>query len=261
MNLGPCLLRSNYEHEPPRTWSRLRQEIGCVSYDACLAQPTYQLDKSFKRYAHIPQKRENCSYNVYREYQEFKDKAKSNTENCFGSFDGTDLRPLLAWYSQKQYLFSSNNKNLLKPPTFICRRFVLRTVLANLFCDSEPWKLLVVRIKGQFYSAMANKARRHVENITEEQYSGYKFEDLFTSEQPNNTRFEEKTPLKNPQRQFHRVQYWRFGDLNLLYSNEIDEEITEDMIPKAGASKQVRRVLLLYSISQCSLFRTTIPSK
>ncbi|CAF0868442.1 unnamed protein product [Adineta ricciae] len=232
IKLGPCLFRSDYEREPPKTWSRLRREIGYISYDASLAQPTYHLDKSFKRYVHIPKQRTQCSYNVYRGYQEFKEKARLNPENYFRPHDGTDLRPLLSWYSQKQHLFSKTNSTLLKPPTFICRRLVLRTILANLYCDSDPWKLLVVRIKGQFYLAIANKAKRHVENMTEDEYSGYKFEQLFTTQQPNTTRFEEQIPLDKPQEQFHTVQYWRFGEFNILYSNEIDGEIHQDMIPK-----------------------------
>ncbi|CAF1259763.1 unnamed protein product [Adineta ricciae] len=232
IKLGPCLFRSDYEREPPKTWSRLRREIGYISYDASLAQPTYHLDKSFKRYVHIPKQRTQCSYNVYRGYEEFKEKARLNPENYFRPHDGTDLRPLLSWYSQKQHLFSKTNSTLLKPPTFICRRLVLRTILANLYCDSDPWKLLVVRIKGQFYLAIANKATRHVENMTEDEYSGYKFEQLFTTQQPNTTRFEEQIPLDKPQEQFHTVQYWRFGEFNILYSNEIDGEIHQDMIPK-----------------------------
>ncbi|CAF1048697.1 unnamed protein product [Adineta steineri] len=231
-NLGPCLFRLDYEREPPKTWSRLRREIGYISYDASLHQPTYYLDKSFKRYVHIPKKRDQCSYNVYRGYEEFKEHARLNPENYFRPHDGTDLRPLLHWYTQKQHLFSSTKPNMLKPPTFICRRLVLRTILANLYCDSEPWKLLVVRIKGQFHLALANKATRHVENMTEDEYSGYKFEELFTTKQPNSTRFQEEIPIKKPQEQFHNVHYWQFGEFNILYSNEIDGEITNDMIPK-----------------------------
>ncbi|UJR38564.1 hypothetical protein I4U23_031230 [Adineta vaga] len=239
VNLGPCLFRSDYEREPPKTWSRLRREIGYISYDASLAQPIYHFDKSFKRYVHIPKERTQCSYNVYRGYEEFKEKARLNPENYFRSHDGTDLRPLISWYSQKQYLFSTTNSQLLKPPTFICRRLVLRTILANLYCDSEPWKLLVVRIKGQFYLAIANKATKHVESMTEDEYSGYKFEQLFTTEQPNTTRMQEQIPIEKPQEQFHTVQYWKFGELNILYSNEIDGEINQDMIPKTDTNKQV----------------------
>jgi hypothetical protein len=226
--MGPCLYRSDYERQPPKTWSRLRREIGYISYDASLAQPIYHLDKSFKRFVHIPTKRDKCSYDVYRGYSEFIDKVRFNSENYFRPFDATDLRPLLHWYSDKQNLFSSNNKNMLKPPTFICRRLVLRTILANLYCDSDPWKLLVVRIKGQFYLSLANRQTKRVEDMTQDEYSGYKFEDLFTTDQPNTTRFQEKIPLEKPQQQFHTVQYWQFVEFNILYSNEIDGEIKDD---------------------------------
>lgn len=118
---------------------------------------------------------------------------------------------------------------MLKPPTFICRRLVLRTILANLYCDSEPWKLLVIRMKGQFYLALANQKTKSVEDMTEDEYGGYKFEDLFTTDQPNTTRFQENIPLENPQKQFHTVQYWQFGDFNLLYTNEIDGEIKNNI--------------------------------
>jgi hypothetical protein len=246
INLGPCLFRSDYERDPPKTWSRLRREIGYISYDAALSQPIYHLDKSLKRFVHIPKNRDQCSYNVYRGYEQFKEQARLNPDNYFRPFDGTDLRPLLYWYSQKQHLFSSNNQNMLKPPTFICRRLVLRTILANLYCDSEPWKLLVIRIKGQFYLAMANKATKLVENMTQDEYSGYKFEDLFTTDQPNTTRLQEHTPIKKPQQQFHTVQYWQFGEFNLLYSNEIDGEITDDMIPKAETTDLIKQVSLLF---------------
>lgn len=136
---------------------------------------------------------------------------------------------MLNWYLNKQYLFSSANPNQLKPPTFICRRLVLRTILANLYYDSEPWKLLVIRIKGQFYLALANRQTKSPEDMTIDEYSGFKFESLFTSDQPNTTRLKETIPLENPQHQFHTVQYWQFGDFNLLYSNEIDGEINENI--------------------------------
>ena len=226
-NLGPCLFRSDYERQPPPTWTRLRREIGYISYDASLAQPIYHLDKSFKRFVHIPIKREKCSYDVFKGYEQFMEKVRLNPSNYFRPHDATDLRPLLHWYSNKQNLFSSNNKSLLKPPTFICRRLVLRTILANLYCDSDPWKLLVVRIKGQFYLSLANKQTKRVEDMTKDEYSGYKFENLFTTDQPNTTRFNEQIPLEKPQQQFHNVQYWQFGQFNILYSNEIDGEIKD----------------------------------
>ncbi|CAF3597111.1 unnamed protein product [Rotaria socialis] len=232
MNQGPCLYRSDYECQPPKTWSRLRREIGYISFDGSLSQPTYYLNKSFKRFVHIPIKRDHCSSNVYNGYSQFIEKIRLNPDNYFRAFDSIDLRPLLHWYSQKQHLFSSTNKNLLEPPTFICRRLVLRTILANLYCDSDPWKLLVVRIKGQFYLALANRQTKSAEDITIDEYSGYKFEALFTSDQPNTTRLTEKIPLEKPQQQFHTVQYWQFGDFNLLYSNEIDGEIANDIQEK-----------------------------
>ncbi|CAF0871791.1 unnamed protein product [Rotaria sp. Silwood1] len=237
VNLGSCLLRSDYERQPPKTWSRLRREIGYISFDASLAQPIYKFDKSFKRFIHIPVKRDRCSYDVYRGYSEFIEKIRLNPDNYFRRFDSTDLRPLLHWYSEKQHLFSSNNPNMLKPPTFICRRLVLRTILANLYCDADPWKLLVIRIKGQFYLALANKETKSVENMSIDEYSGYKFEDLFTTNQPNTTRLEEKIPLEKPQQQFHTVQYWQFGDFNILYSNEIDGELKCDTQQKPSTTE------------------------
>jgi hypothetical protein len=126
---------------------------------------------------------------------------------------------------------------MLKPPTFICRRTVLRTILANLYCDSDPWKLLVVRIKGQFYLSLANKATKRAEDITEDEYSGYHFEQLFTTDQPNTTRFKEKIPLEKPQQQFHTVQYWQFGEFNILYSNEIDGQIVVNNQQKSETTK------------------------
>jgi hypothetical protein len=35
----------------------------------------------------------------------------------------------------------------------------------------------------------------------------------------------DKIPLENPQQQFHTVQYWQFGEFNILYCNEIDAEV------------------------------------
>ncbi|CAF3014200.1 unnamed protein product [Rotaria sp. Silwood2] len=236
-NQGPCLFRSDYERQPPKTWSRLRRDIGHISFDASLAQPIYKFDKSFKRFVHIPEKRDKCSYDVYRGYKEFIEKSQLNPDNYFRPFDALDLRPLLNWYSNKQYLFSSTNPNMLKPPTFICRRLVLRTILSNLYCDSDPWKLLVIRMKGQFYLALANKETKLVEDMTMDQYSGYKFEALFTTDQPNTSRFEEKIPLEKPQQQFHTVQYWQFGEFNILYSNEIDGEIKCDTQQKTSTTE------------------------
>lgn len=242
-NLGPCLFRSDYERTPPRTWPRLRREIGYISFDGSLANPIYYLDKSYKRYVHIPEKRDQCSYDVYQGYQEFIQHIRANPENYFRAFDSTDLRHLLYWYSQKQYLFSSINPNLLQPPKFICRRTVLRKILANLYCDSDPWKLLVCRIKGQFYMAIANKATKQLDDMTEDEYSGYHFEQLFTTQQPNTTRFEHDIPLRKPQQQFHTVQYWQFGEHNILYCNEIDGEIAPPPQTKSqneNLTKQVR---------------------
>jgi hypothetical protein len=241
MNLGPCLFRSDYEREPPKTWSSLRREIGYISYDASLDQPIYYLDKSFKRFVHIPK---TVNHNVYRGYQEFLEQIRLNPENYFRPFDSTDLRHLLYWYQQKQNLFSLTNPNMLKPPTFICRRTVLRTILANLYCDSNPWKLLVVRIKGQFYLSLANRATKKSEDMTEDEYSGYKFEQLFTTDQPNTTRFKEEIPLQKPQQQFHTVQYWQFGKFNILYSNEIDGEYIADTQPKPETSDTIKQVRL-----------------
>ncbi|CAF0805567.1 unnamed protein product [Rotaria sordida] len=241
-NVGPCLYRCDYERQPPKTWSRLRREIGYMSFDGSLAQPIYHLDKSFKRFVHIPIKRDKCSYNVYHGYSEFIEKVQLNPDNYFRRFDSTDLRPLLNWYSKKQHLFSSTNQHMLKPPTFICRRLVLRTILANLYCDSDPWKLLVIRIKGQFYLALANKKTKSVEDMTLDEYSGYKFQALFTTDQPNTTRFEEKTPLENPQQQYHTVQYWQFGEFNLLYSNEIDGELKCDIQQKTSTTETTHTV-------------------
>jgi hypothetical protein len=231
VNLGPCLYRSDYECDPPKTWSRYRREIGYISYDASLEHPIYYLDKSYKRFVHIPKDREKCSYNIYQGYSEFIEKIRLNPQNYFRPYDSTDLRHLLYWYTQKQYLFSSTNSNLLKPPTFICRRTVLRTILANLYYDSEPWKLLVLRIKGQFYLSIANKASKKAEEMTEDEYSGYHFEQLFTTKQPNTTRFKENIPLENPQQGFHTVRYWQFGKFNILYSNEIDGELMVNTPP------------------------------
>jgi hypothetical protein len=241
INLGPCLFRSDYEREPPKTWSSLRREIGYISYDASLDQPIYYLDKSFKRFVHIPK---TVNHNVYRGYQEFLEHIRLNPENYFRPFDSTDLRHLLYWYQQKQNLFSLTNPNMLKPPTFICRRTVLRTILANLYCDSNPWKLLVVRIKGQFYLSLANRATKKSEDMTEDEYSGYKFEQLFTTDQPNTTRFKEEIPLQKPQQQFHTVQYWQFGKFNILYSNEIDGEYIADTQPKPETSDTIKQVRL-----------------
>jgi hypothetical protein len=245
-NLGPCLFRSDYERDPPKTWSNLRHEIGYISFDASLAQPIYYLDKSFKRFVHIPKQRDNCSYNIYQGYSEFIEKIRLNPENYFRPYDSTDLRHLLYWYSQKQYLFSLTNQNMLKPPTFICRRTVLRTILANLYCDSDPWKLLVVRIKGQFYLALANRATKRVEDMTEDEYSGYHFEQLFTTDQPNTTRFKEKIPLEKPQQGFHTVRYWQFGEFNILYSNEIDGEIVVDTQQKSESTDIIKQVCLFF---------------
>lgn len=231
VNLGPCLYRSDYERYPPKLSPRYRREIGYISYDASLEQPIYYLDKSYKRFVHIPKDREKCSYNIYQGYSEFIEKIRLNPQNYFRPYDSIDLRHLLYWYSQKQYLFSSINPNLLKPPTFICRRTVLRTILANLYYDSEPWKLLVLRIKGQFYLAIANQASKKVEEMTEDEYSGYHFEQLFTTKQPNTTRFKESIPLENPQQGFHTVRYWQFGEFNILYSNEIDGELIVNTQP------------------------------
>ena len=232
MVLGPCLYRSDYEREPPSTWSGCHREIGYISYDASLKDPIYHLNKSYKRFIHLPKTLEKCSLNIYEGYQEFIQKIQTNPENYFRPFDSIDLRHLLHWYTEKQNLFSSTDSNLLKPPTFICRRTVLRTILANLYSDSEPWKLLVVRIKGQFYLSLANKASKKVEEMTEDEYSGYHFEQLLTSNQPNTTRMKDQIPLEHPQHQFHSVQYWNFGKYNILYSNEIDGEILEDQLPK-----------------------------
>jgi hypothetical protein len=93
---------------------------------------------------------------------------------------------------------------------------------------------------------MANKATKLVENMTQDEYSGYKFEDLFTTDQPNTTRLQEHTPIEKPQQQFHTVQYWQFGEFNLLYSNEIDGEITDDMIPKSETTDLIKQVSLLF---------------
>ncbi|CAF3829330.1 unnamed protein product [Rotaria magnacalcarata] len=242
MNQGPCLYRSDYECQPPKTWSRLRREIGYISFDGSLSQPIYYLNKSFKRFVNVPINRDHCSSNVYNGYSQFIEKIRLNPDNYFRAFDSIDLRPLLHWYSQKQNLFSSTNKKLLKPPTFICRRLVLRTILANLYCDSDPWKLLVVRIKGQFYLALANRQTKSAEDITIDEYSGYKFEALFTSDQPNTTRLTEKVPLEKPQQQFHTVQYWQFGDFNLLYSNEIDGEIVNDIQEKPTTTETTQNL-------------------
>ena len=228
VNLGPCLNRSDYECNPPRMGFRSRREIGYISFDASLEHPVYYLDKSYKRFLHIPKDRQKCSYEVYRGYSQFIEHIRSNPDNYFRPYDSTDLRHLLYWYSQKQYLFSPTNSALLKPPTIICRRTVLRTILANLYYDSEPWKLLVLRIKGQLYLALANKASKKAEEMTEDEYSGYNFEQLFTTNQPNSTRLKEKIPLENPQQGFHTVQYWQFGEFNILYSNEIDAEVVVD---------------------------------
>jgi hypothetical protein len=243
INMGPCLYRSDYECDPPKTWSRYRREIGYISFDASLESPIYYFDKSYKRFVHIPKDREKCSYNVYQGYSEFIEKIRLNPENYFRPYDSTDLRHLLNWYTEKQCLFSLTNPNLLKPPTFICRRTVLRTILANLYYDSEPWKLLVLRIKGQFYLALANKASKKSEDMTEDEYSGYHFEQLFTTKQPNTTRFKENIPLENPQQGFHTVQYWQFGKFNILYSNEIDGEIiappkTEEIIKPTTTTEE-----------------------
>ena len=203
-----------------------------MSYNASLKDPIYYLNKSYKRFVHLPKDYEKCSLNIYEGYEQFREKIRSNPENYFRPFDSIDLRHLLHWYKEKQYLFSSTNSNLLKPPTFICRRTVLRTILANLYSDSDPWKLLVVRVKGQFYLSLANKASKKAEEMTEDEYSGYHFEQLITSNQPNTTRMKDQIPLENPQDQFHTIQYWNFGKYNILYSNEIDGEILEDQLPK-----------------------------
>jgi len=169
--------------------------------------------------------------------------------NYFRPYDSIDLRHLLYWYSQKQYLFSSNDQNLLKPPTFICRRTVLRTIIANLYCDSDPWKLLVIRIKGQFYLALANKQTKNVEDMTQDEYSGYHFEQLFTTDQPNTTRFKDKIPLEKAQQGFHTVRYWQFGQFNILYSNEIDGEYIDNNQQKTETNhinKQVRTFIFKY---------------
>jgi hypothetical protein len=226
--LGPCLLRCDYEREPPKTWTRLRREIGWISFDASLLNPTYHLNKSFKRYVHLPAEGVQHSYHMYHGYEQFVDEIRRRPDGYFRSFDSIDMRPLLHWYSNKQHLFSVTDSSLLKPPTFLCRRLVLRTILTNLYCDSEPWKLLVVRIKGQFYLAMANRATQSAEQITEDEYSGYRFESLFTSDQPNSTRLKDTIPLEQPQKQFHSVQYWEFGRYSLLYTNEIDGELHID---------------------------------
>ncbi len=36
------------------------------------------------------------------------------------------------------------------------------------------------------------------------------------------TSLKENIPLENPQQGYHTVQYWQFGEFNILYSNEID---------------------------------------
>ena len=222
---SPCLTRSEYEREPPPTCPSLRREIGSISFDSSLAQPRYKFDKSFKRFVHFPVERSPCSFDVFHGYAEFLAEYKSLGENYFRSFDSTDLRPLLHWIANHQSLFSSRNASLLSPPQFICRRLVLRTLLANLYCDSEPWKLLVVRLKGQFFMALANRETKCAAQLTEDEYSGYRFESLFTSAQPNSSRLSPSVPLQRPQEQFHTVQYWTFGKYSLLYSNEIDGEI------------------------------------
>ena len=228
---GPCLRRCDFERQPPETWPSLRREIGAISFDASFAHPNYQFDKSFKTYIHLPKERHKCSFDVFHGYQEFIQKVKDEGQNYFRKFDSTDLRPLLHWYHNKQALFSSTNPQLLPPPTFICRRLVLRTILANLYCDSDPWKLLVVRMKGQYYLALANRGSKDPEEMTEDEYSGYRFESMFASDQPNTTRLKEQIPLEHPQEQFHSVQYWNFGKYSLLYSNEIDGEIAPDLHP------------------------------
>jgi hypothetical protein len=78
--------------------------------------------------------------------------------------------------------------------------------------------------------------------MTEDEYSGYKFEELFTSDQPNTTRREEKIPFEKPQEGFHTVQYWQFGQFNILYSNEIDGEIKVDLQPKQETTNTTKPV-------------------
>jgi hypothetical protein len=81
--------------------------------------------------------------------------------------------------------------------------------------------------------------------MTEDEYSGYHFEQLFKTNQPNTTRFKENIPLEKPQQGFHTVQYWQFGQFNILYSNEIDGEYIANNQQKSGSTKQVRSFVFL----------------
>lgn len=234
-NEGPCLYRSDYECELDEKLINKHREIGYISFDNSKENPIYYLNKSYKRFLHPPKTKDFSSFNVYDGYKEFLEKAKLSHENYFRPFDATDLRHLLHWYTNKQYLFSKTDPNLLKFPKFICRRTVLRTILANLYCDSQPWKLLITRINSQFYLALANQQIKKPEDFTPDDFSGFRFEQLFISDQPNTTRQTHPTTLEKPQENFHTIRYWTFGKFNILYSNEIDAEYIsqkQDQQPK-----------------------------
>lgn len=163
---APCLRRKDFPRPPPPTWSRLRREIGFVSYNGAEENPHYKLDKSNKRFVHLPKERKNLSLNIYDGYEQFIDKVQKNPTNYFRSFDYLALRPLLFWFVHKQHLFASSTSTtekspLLPPPKIFCRRLTLTKILANLYSDSEAWKLLVLRHKGQFYLSLATERRNN----------------------------------------------------------------------------------------------------
>ena len=220
----PYLDRNDYAIDFDFNLLNKHRQVGCISYDSSLLNPIYYLNKSMKRFVHLPKSKDLSSYDVYEGYQLFIDKVKLNYENYFRPYDSTDLRHLLEWYSNKQSLFSNSNPQLLQTPNFLCRRIVLRTILTNLYCDSQPWKLLVTRINSQFYLALANQKQNKPEEFTQDEYSGFRFEQLFTTDQPNTTRHRTPPTLDKPQQSFHTIRYWQFGKFNILYSNEIDGE-------------------------------------
>lgn len=61
------------------------------------------------------------------------------------------------------------------------------------------WNYLYKEFKDNFIWEWANKATQKPEEITEDEYSGYKFEQLFTTDQLNSTRFKETIILDKPQ--------------------------------------------------------------
>lgn len=222
-----CLIRSDFERVHPPTANSYRREIGSISFDNSLEQPTYRFDKSFKKYFHPPPSSDQLTFDAYAGYSEFVEEIRRRPTDFYRQYDATDLRHLLTWLLHHQHLFSSNKRDSIRPPRFVCRRKVLEKILSNLYCDSEPWKIFVVRIQGVFYMSLSNRCERAFDQLTKDEYSGISFERRFTSEQPNTTRFREKFPIENSQQQYHSIFHWTFGPLTLVYTCEIDAQLKD----------------------------------